>query len=72
MALSGLGFGMLPELQVQSYLNRGELIDVSPPYYLDVPLYWHYWQTESSAMTQLREAVGAHATAVLLPSAGTE
>ncbi len=72
MALSGLGFGMLPELQVQPYLNRGELIDVSPPYYLDVPLYWHYWQTESSAMTQLRKAVGAHAKAVLLPSAGTE
>ncbi|WP_028669264.1 LysR family transcriptional regulator ArgP [Saccharospirillum impatiens] len=65
MALSGLGFGMLPELQVQPHLDRGELIDVSPPYHLDVPLFWHYWQTESSAMSKLREAVGAHATEVL-------
>lgn len=71
MALSGLGFGMLPELQVQPYLNRGDLVDVSPFYHLDVPLYWHYWQTESNAMTHLREAVSAHATTVLLPSAGT-
>lgn len=66
MALAGLGFGMLPELQVKQHLDQGELIDVGPAYHLDVPLFWHYWQTESSAMTTLREAVGAHAAEVLL------
>lgn len=66
MALAGLGFGMLPELQVKRYLDQAELIDVGPAYHLDVPLFWHYWQAESSAMTSLREAVGAHATEVLL------
>lgn len=65
MALSGLGFGMLPELQVQHYLDRGELVDVGPPYHLDVPLFWHYWQTESNAMSTLREAVGNHAAEAL-------
>ena len=57
MALTGMGFGMLPELQVAPYLASGQLTNVGPDYHLDVPLYWHYWQTESNAMKALREAV---------------
>lgn len=57
MALAGLGFGMMPELQVSDALAKGQLLDIRPGYRLDVPLYWHYWQTESPAMTALRRAV---------------
>lgn len=66
MARAGLGFGMIPEIQVQDYLTAGELVDVAPGYVIDVPLYWHYWQTESGAMAQLRYAVAAEAAQRLI------
>lgn len=68
MAQAGLGFGMMPELQVPHALATGKLVDVRPGYHLDVPLYWHYWQTESTAMTALRRAVLAHARHILRPT----
>ncbi|WP_221801715.1 LysR family transcriptional regulator ArgP [Oceanobacter mangrovi] len=57
MALAGLGYGMMPEIQVAEYLQDGRLQQVVPGYYLDVPLYWHYWQTESPALKALRQTV---------------
>ncbi len=65
MALSGMGFGLLPELQVAPYIASGDLVNVGPDYHLDVPLYWHYWQTESDAMKALRQAVVQHAASTL-------
>ena len=55
--LAGLGFGLLPELQMQPYLDNGELIDLSPGYFLDTPLFWHYWQSESTLMATLRHQI---------------
>ncbi|EGM78968.1 transcriptional regulator, ArgP family [Rheinheimera sp. A13L] len=55
--LAGLGFGLLPELQMQSQLDSGELVDLTPGYFLDTELYWHYWQSESPLMYQLRQNV---------------
>lgn len=60
-ALVGLGFGLLPELQMQSHLESGQLVDLRTDYYVDTPLYWHYWQTESPLMTQMREQIAATA-----------
>lgn len=67
MAQAGLGYGMMPELQVEEALSTGQLIDIQPGYHLDVPLYWHYWQTESPAMAALRESVTRHARHILRP-----
>ena len=67
MMLAGLGFGMAPQIQVAEHIQNGDLVDVVPGYYLDVPLYWHYWQTESQTLKQLRLAVGDVAGKVLLP-----
>ncbi len=55
--LAGLGFGLLPELQSQHLLDSGQLIDLSPGYFLDTPLYWHYWQSESPQLQLLRQRV---------------
>lgn len=52
--LAGLGFGLLPELQMQPYIANGELIDLAPGYHLDTPLYWHHWLAESPQLKQLR------------------
>ncbi|UXZ53626.1 LysR family transcriptional regulator ArgP [Halomonas sp. 7T] len=65
MALQGLGYGMLPELQVEEYLANGGLVDVGPEFILDVPLHWHFWQTESASLTALRHAVMNYACQVL-------
>ena len=53
--LAGLGFGLLPELQMQPYLENKQLVDLTPNYHLDTPLYWHYWQTESPQLKALRQ-----------------
>lgn len=55
--LAGLGYGLLPELQMQSQLERGDLVDLTPGYCLDTELYWHYWQSESPLLFQLRQNV---------------
>lgn len=34
----GLGYGMVPELQVQPLLENGTLVDIMPEAQLDVPL----------------------------------
>jgi LysR family transcriptional regulator (chromosome initiation inhibitor) len=57
--LAGLGFGLLPELQMQPHFANGELIDLAPGYYLDTPLYWHHWLAESPPLKQLRLQVQA-------------
>ncbi|WP_151703833.1 LysR family transcriptional regulator ArgP [Nitrincola alkalilacustris] len=57
LAQAGLGYGMMPELQADSLIKKGLLCDIQPDYCLDVPLYWHYWQTESPVMRRLREGV---------------
>ncbi len=55
--LAGLGFGLLPELQMQQYLDNQELVDLTPEVYLDSPLFWHYWQSENELMHQLRNQI---------------
>ena len=44
LALAGLGWGLMPALQVQGQLARGELVELFPGRPLDVPLYWHHWR----------------------------
>ncbi|MBO1254681.1 LysR family transcriptional regulator ArgP [Alteromonas sp. 5E99-2] len=53
--LSGLGYGLLPELQIGDLIDRGELIDLKPDYVINTPLFWHYWHTESPQLKALRE-----------------
>lgn len=56
-ALAGLGFGMMPELQVKDLIDNGQLVDVVPGYAQDISLYWHFWQAESPVMAQVRQSV---------------
>lgn len=53
MLQSGLGWGLVPELQVRGELERGELVDVlsGPP--IDVPLYWHHWRNGGALLDEL-------------------
>jgi LysR family transcriptional regulator (chromosome initiation inhibitor) len=40
-----------------SHIDSGQLIAPVPDYYVDVPLYWHYWRTESPIMANLLKRV---------------
>ncbi|MEH6364879.1 MAG: LysR family transcriptional regulator ArgP, partial [Pseudomonas marincola] len=44
MTCAGLGWGLMPELQVQAELARGELIELVADQPIDVPIYWHHWR----------------------------
>lgn len=41
---AGLGWGLVPALQIRSELASGRLQEVRPGSPVDVPLYWHYWR----------------------------
>lgn len=49
----GLGWGMVPEQQVQAELACGALVEISggPP--VDVPLYWHHWRNGGQLLAEL-------------------
>ena len=53
----GLGYGMLPAQQYRDLLEKGELVDLSPGKYTDVPLYWHAWRVQSPTLVHLGHAI---------------
>ncbi|PAU54508.1 LysR family transcriptional regulator [Pseudomonas sp. PIC25] len=56
----GLGWGLVPELQVAGELARGELVELLPERPVDVPLYWHHWRNGGELLGELtRRLVGA-------------
>jgi len=61
----GLGYGMVPELQVQSLLTHGTLVDVIPEAEFDIPLYWHHWKRQSKQLDALTEIIVQSAKHIL-------
>ena len=66
-ALHGLGWGMNPDVLVAALLASGELVELAPGEWLDVPLYWQHWSLEAQVLRTLTEAVAAAAKAALQP-----
>lgn len=53
----GLGWGMLPELQVRSLDAGSQLIDLDPDGSIDVRLYWQQWLLRSPSLDRVATAV---------------
>lgn len=53
----GLGWGMLPELQMRDLHQRGTLVDIAPQRPTDVALYWHSWKVQSPRMERLSKTL---------------
>ena len=51
----GLGWGLVPELQVRGELASGRLVDLLPERFIDVPLYWHHWRNGGELLSELTE-----------------
>jgi len=65
----GMGYGMLPEEQCGAFLESGELVDLAPDLYHDVPLYWHAWRIQPPRLERMGTALVKAARGVLLPLA---
>nr|WP_174257713.1 LysR family transcriptional regulator ArgP [Phytoactinopolyspora alkaliphila] len=61
----GLAWGMVPEQMVRDGLDRGDLAEIAPGAFLDVPLYWQRWRLDSPALAALTAAVTQAAAASL-------
>ena len=66
----GLGWGMLPELQMRGLRERGALVDIAPTRPVDVALYWHAWKVQSPRMERLSKALVAQARRILRSGPG--
>jgi LysR family transcriptional regulator (chromosome initiation inhibitor) len=50
---AGMGWGLVPELQVRELLERGALQELQPERPIDVPLYWHHWRNGGELLGEL-------------------
>lgn len=64
---SGLGWGMVPELQVHDALAQGKLVELIPGRAINVPLYWHYWRNGGYLLAGLTQHLRREALETLVP-----
>ena len=69
LAEAGLGWGLVPELQVREQLESGALVELLPDKPIDVPLYWHHWRNGGQLLGQLTEHLSRSAARWLVPLA---
>lgn len=62
----GIGWGMLPELQMRELQKKGALVDIAPARPADVHLFWHGWKVQSPRMERLSRTLVQAARQVLL------
>ncbi|WP_298450048.1 LysR family transcriptional regulator ArgP [uncultured Marinobacter sp.] len=59
LALAGMGYGMIPEIQAWREIETGQLVNIAPGLSLDVKLYWHFWRHSGRVMERLTAALQA-------------
>ncbi|MBT2787081.1 MULTISPECIES: LysR family transcriptional regulator ArgP [unclassified Halomonas] len=55
LAAAGIGYGMMPQLQVGELMASGQLTSVAPGHSLAVPLYWHFWRHSGQLIQRLTQ-----------------
>lgn len=64
---SGMGWGMLPDLQSRAGEADGTLVELDPTATVDVTLYWQQWKLRSPSLDRAAAAVTAAARHQLAP-----
>ncbi|WP_346926581.1 ArgP/LysG family DNA-binding transcriptional regulator [uncultured Arthrobacter sp.] len=57
----GMGWGLLPEIEISEELKRKTLVSLDPAAHVDVPLHWQQWRHGSAALDEVAAAVQAAA-----------
>lgn len=57
----GMGWGLLPEIEVSEELQRGTMTALDPAAHVDVPLHWQQWRHGSAALDEVAAAIQAAA-----------
>jgi LysR family transcriptional regulator (chromosome initiation inhibitor) len=57
----GMGWGLLPEIEVSEELRRQTLVSLDPGAHVDVPLHWQQWRHGSAALDEVAAAIQAAA-----------
>lgn len=65
---AGVGYGLLPSMQVQPLVDAGELIALAPNDSVFVNLYWHHWEKAPPNARAVSEMVMQHARKALTQS----
>jgi LysR family transcriptional regulator (chromosome initiation inhibitor) len=65
---SSVGYGLVPSLQVQSMIDSGELVSITPNHRIAVDLYWHHWKVAPPNAAAISEAVVRQARQALAQS----
>ncbi|MDQ0662070.1 LysR family transcriptional regulator (chromosome initiation inhibitor) [Arthrobacter ulcerisalmonis] len=69
---AGLGWGMIPELQLTDELESGALVRLENGAHQDVALYWQAWTLDSERLNRITAAVRVAAEDRLRPGAARE
>jgi LysR family transcriptional regulator (chromosome initiation inhibitor) len=62
----GVGYGLLPTLQVRAALQSGDLVDMAPNNPLHIPLFWHRRQSDTEMLNKFADDVMQRALATLV------
>ncbi|MEH6566164.1 MAG: LysR family transcriptional regulator ArgP [Halopseudomonas sp.] len=62
---AGIGWGMVPAMQVAEQLRSGELCELVPGRPQEVALYWHYWRHGGHLLEGLTNELARRAPALL-------
>jgi LysR family transcriptional regulator (chromosome initiation inhibitor) len=65
---AGVGYGLVPSMQVQPFLNSGELVALAPNENVLVNLYWHHWEKAPPNARAISEMVMKYARKALIQS----
>jgi LysR family transcriptional regulator (chromosome initiation inhibitor) len=65
---AGMGWGLVPELQVRESLASGALCELQPGQPIDVPLYWHHWRNGGELLGELTRHLQRATAEVLVQS----
>lgn len=59
MLCAGVGWGMVPAVQVRAELAGGSLVQLVPGHSDPVPLHWHYWRSGGAVLEVLTARLAA-------------
>lgn len=60
--LAGYGYALIPKIDIQNELKKGQLVALYPDKIWKVPLYWHYWAIQSNFYQEFNTTLIHHVT----------